>query len=48
MGVVASWPWSRHTFDLNLGAVVTTQSQAWHCRSSAGTDWPGISILWPA
>ena len=44
------WQWdfsrSSHTSDLNIGTPVSTEPGAWHYRVSAGTGWPGVSILW--
>ena len=37
---------SSHTSDLNIGTPVATLPGAWHYRVIAGTDWPGVSILW--
>ena len=37
---------SSHTSDLKIGTQVATLPGAWHCRVSAGTGRPGISILW--
>ena len=41
------WDFSRssHTNDLKIGTPVTTLAGAWHYRVSAGTGWPGVSIL---
>ena len=36
---------SSHTSDLNIGTPAATLPGAWHCRVSAGTGWPGVSIL---
>ena len=36
---------SSHTTDLNNGTPVATLPGAWHYRVSAGTGWPGVSIL---
>ena len=35
---------SSHTGDLNIGPVAT-MPDAWRYRVSAGTGWPGVSIL---
>ena len=35
-----------HTSDLKIGTPVATLSGAWGYRVSAGTVWPGVSILW--
>ena len=35
-----------HTSDLKIGTPVATLPGAWRSRASAGTGWPGISILW--
>ena len=37
--------WS-HTNDLKIGTPVATLPGAWHYRVSAGSGWPGVSILW--
>ena len=34
-----------HTSDLEVGTLVATLPGAWCYRVSAGTDWPGVSIL---
>ena len=34
-----------HTSDLEIGIPVATLPSAWRYRVSAGTDWPGVSIL---
>ena len=34
-----------HTSDLNIGTPVATLPDAWRSRVSAGTGWPGVSIL---
>ena len=36
---------SSHTSDLNIGTPEATLPGAWHYRVSAGTGWPGVSIL---
>ena len=36
---------SSHTSDLKIGTPVATLPGAWHYRVSAGTGWPGVSIL---
>ena len=36
---------SSHTSDLNIGTPVSTLPGAWRYRVSAGTGWPGVSIL---
>ena len=36
---------SSHTNDLKIGTPVATLPGAWHYRISAGTSWPGVSIL---
>ena len=36
--------WS-HTNDLNIGTPVAALSGSWCDRGSAGTGWPGVSIL---
>ena len=36
---------SRHTSDLKIGTLVATLQGAWRYRVSAGTGWPGVSIL---
>ena len=40
-------PGSSSTSDLKIGTPVATLPGAWHYRISAGTDRPGVSILWP-
>ena len=30
---------------LKIGSLVATLPGAWHCKFSAGTGWPGVSIL---
>ena len=37
---------SSHTSGLKIGTSVTTLTGAWRYRVSAGTGWPGVSILW--
>ena len=39
------FPGSSHTSDLKIGTPVATLPGAWHYRVSAGTGWPGVSIL---
>ena len=34
-----------YTSDLKIGIPVATLPGAWHYRVSAGTGWPGVSIL---
>ena len=36
---------SSHTSDLKIGTPVATLPDAWRYRVSAGTGWPGVSIL---
>ena len=36
---------SSHTSDLKMGTPVATLPEAWRYRVSAGTGWPGVSIL---
>ena len=36
---------SSHTSDFKIGTSVATLPGAWHCRVSAGTGRPGVSIL---
>ena len=36
---------SSHTSDFKIGTPVATLPGAWHSRVSAGTGWPGVSIL---
>ena len=36
--------WS-HTSDLTIGTPLATLTGAWHYTISAGTGWPGVSIL---
>ena len=40
------FPGSSHTSDLKIGTPVATLPGAWHYGVSAGTGWPGVSILW--
>ena len=35
------------TSDSKIGTPVATLPGAWRYRVSAGTGWPGVSILWP-
>ena len=37
---------SSHTSDLKIGTPVATLPGTWPSRVSAGTGWPGVSILW--
>ena len=37
---------SNHTSDFKIGTPVATLPGAWRERVSAGTGWPGVSILW--
>ena len=37
---------SSHTSDLKIGTPVAILPGTWHYRVSAGTGWPGVSILW--
>ena len=37
---------SSHTSDSKTGTPVATLPGAWRYRISAGTGWPGVSILW--
>ena len=37
---------SSHTCDLKIGTPVATLPNAWQYKVSAGTGWPGVSILW--
>ena len=39
------FPGSSHISDLNIGTPVATLPDAWQYRVSAGTGWPGVSIL---
>ena len=39
------FPVSSHTSDLKLGTPVATLPGAWRSRVSAGTGWPGVSIM---
>ena len=39
------FPGSSHTSDLKIGTPVATLPGAWRYRVSAGTGWPGVSIL---
>ena len=36
---------SSHTSDLKIGTPVATLPGAWRYRASAGTGWPGVSLL---
>ena len=36
---------SSHTSDLNIGTPLSTLPGTWRDRVSAGTGWPGVSIL---
>ena len=36
---------SSHTSDFKIGTPVATLPGAWRYRVSAGTGWPGVSIL---
>ena len=36
---------SGHTSDLKIGTPVATLPGAWRYRVSAGTGWPGVSVL---
>ena len=42
------WPWifCQVNSYLKIGTPVATLPEAWHCRVSAGTGWPGVSVLW--
>ena len=40
------FPGSSHTSHFKIGTPVATLPGAWHYRVSAGTGWPGFSILW--
>ena len=37
---------SSRTSDLKIGTPLATLPGAWHYGVSAGTGWPGVSILW--
>ena len=39
------FPGSSHTSDLKIGTPVATLLSAWRYWVSAGTGWPGVSIL---
>ena len=39
------FPGSSHTNDVKIGTPVATLPGAWRYRVSAGTVWPGVSIL---
>ena len=39
------FPGSSYTSDFKIGTAVATLPGAWHYRVSAGTGWPGVSIL---
>ena len=36
---------SNHTTDVTIGTPVATLPGAWRYRVSAGTGWPGVSIV---
>ena len=40
------FPGSSHTGDLKLGTPAATLPGEWRYRVSAGTGWPGVSILY--
>ena len=40
------FPGLSHTSDLEIGTPVATLPGAWCYKISAGTGWPGVSILW--
>ena len=40
-----TFPGSSPTSDLKIGTLVATLPGAWRYRVSAGTSWPGVSIL---
>ena len=40
-----NFSWSGHTSDLKIGTPVATLPGAWRYRVSAGTGWPGVSVL---
>ena len=39
------FPGSSHTSDSKIDTPVPTLPGAWRYKVSAGTDWPGVSIL---
>ena len=39
------FPGSSHTSDFKIGTPVATLPGAWCYRVSAGTGWPGVSVL---
>ena len=39
------FPGSSHTSGLKIGTPVSALPGAWRYRVSAGTGWPGVSIL---
>ena len=39
------FPGSSHTSDLEIGTPVSILPGAWRYRVSAGTGWPGVSLL---
>ena len=43
--VHGEFPGLSHTRNLKLITPVETQPEAWHHRVSAGTGWPGVSML---
>ena len=47
LGTNPAWIFSgsSHTSDLKIGTPVATLPGAWCYRVSAGTGWPGVSIL---
>ena len=45
MSKAAIFPGSSHTSNLEIGTPVATLPGAWRFRVSAGTGWPGVSIL---
>ena len=38
--------WSSHTSELQMSTPMAILTGAWRERVSAGTGWPGVSILW--
>ena len=45
-GLCQDFSGSSHASDLEIDTPVAILPGAWHCRVSAGTGWPSVSILW--
>ena len=43
---IRMFPGSSHTSDSKIGTPVATLLGTWRYRVSAGTGWPGVSMLW--